>query len=420
MICDPFDPTPYPRTPRQQQLCERARALAARFGERAAEHDRDGSFPHANFADLRTAGFAGLTVPESLGGDGADLLEMVMVLEELGRGDGSTALAFTMHAQTVGHAVESGAWPEPLFARLCREAVERGALVNSVATEPELGSPARGGRPKTTARPVRDRSGSVVAWQMSGRKSFASMAPTLDYAIVPATLEGTNYETARFLVPMAGGEGAGISIVETWDSLGMRATGSHDLVLRDVNVPAGMMVERVAEGASARNAPVNAWFMLGVSAVYLGVAEAALTCGCDYALARVPTALGKPIAEVEAIQRQLGQASFLLQQARLALYQAAALWQDNSPPTNTLSNLVAVAKVTATNNAIGAVDLVMRAAGGSAMSRSLPLERYYRDVRGGLYHPINDDAAYVGFGKSAIAASRAASEAARMSKENSL
>ena len=211
--------------------------------------------------------------------------------------------------------------------------MQAGALINACATEPELGSPSRGGRPKTTARPVHDADGEPTAWLIDGRKSFASMAPVLDYFILPATLQDGTEDVARFVVP----KGAGIEIVETWDAMGMRTTGSHDLRLTAVPAPAANMIARTSQSTGGG---ANAWFVLLVSAVYVGVAQAALIAAARYAHERVPTALGRPIATLESIQRHLGQAELLLTQARLALYQTAALWQTCPERRSELSALL--------------------------------------------------------------------------------
>ena len=383
----------------------RARALASTFAQRAPATDRAGAFAAENIADLRAAGFAALPVPAELGGAGARLLESVRVVEEIARGDGSTALCFTMHIQTLGHAAEVRAWAPELFAEICRAAVEEGALLNAVASEAELGSPSRGGRPRTTAAPERDASGAISGWRINGRKTWASMSPALTWMIVPAALDPTpehgDEATARFLVP--NDPAAGVTIEETWDALGMRATGSHDVWLRNVRVPAAQLLSEGSESAAGKGALVNAWFMLTVSAVYVGVAQAAVEAAARFALQRVPTALGKPIAETETVQRHLGQAEFLVQQARLLLHHVAGRWDAEPAARPTLTQAVNIAKVTATNNAVQAVDHCMRVAGGTAMFRELPLERYYRDVRAGLNHPINDDLAYLNLGKLALA-----------------
>lgn len=391
----------YPRTERQLRFIAIAQELAGVFAERAADYDRLAAFPHENYADIRAAGLPALVIPEEYGGWGAGLLETILTMETLAMGDGSTALNLTMHMQTLGEAAETGSWPSALFAKVCQDAVERGALINSIATEPELGSPSRGGKPKTTAEPVYEK-GRLVAWLLNGRKTFGSMSPALDYMLIPAALQDGSDEVARFLVE----PGPGLEIVETWDAMGMRTTGSHDIVLRDVQVPHEHILSRGAMDKAAsktkQGSKTNAWFMLGVSAVYVGVALAALQTAASYARDRVPTALGKPIAELESIQRRLGQAELLLHQARTHLYYGAELWERHPDERVQLSPMIMAAKVTATNKAVEAVDHCMRVAGGASMLKTLPLERYYRDVRGGLSHPVNDDQALVLLGQQAI------------------
>jgi alkylation response protein AidB-like acyl-CoA dehydrogenase len=390
----------YPRNDRQGYLVALAAELADQFALRAVDQDRTGAFPYANFEAIRGTLLPRMVVPVELGGWGADLLETVMTVERLAVGDGSTALSITMHLQTLGSAAERGNWPQALFARICTDVVRRGALINACATEPELGSPSRGGKPKTTARlvdPALSSHDPAATWSISGRKSFASMAPVLDYLIIPASLEDDSGEVAHFVVPRS----EGVEIVETWDAMGMRTTGSHDVVLRDVVVPNANLIARNSQSTGGG---ANAWFLLTVSAVYLGVAEAALAAAARYAQERVPTALGRPIATLESVQRHLGQAAFLIQQARSLLYHHAALWGAEPAVREEMAAMLAVAKVTATNNAVTAVDHCMRAAGGISITHALPLERYYRDVRAGLSHPIGDDEAYHILGRQALSA----------------
>jgi alkylation response protein AidB-like acyl-CoA dehydrogenase len=392
----------YPYTERQRHFIAIAERLAPQFAERAALHDQEGSFPFENFADIRAAGLPALIVPAEFGGWNASLLETIMTMEALAIGDGSTALSLTMHMQTLGEAAETRSWPPHLFELVCRQAVERGALINSIATEPELGSPSRGGKPKTTATPVMESGSTPSAWLLNGHKTFGSMSPALDYMLIPAVLQDGSEEVARFLVE----PGPGLEIVETWDALGMRATGSHDIVLNNVRVPNSHIMTRGQTDKAAskvtKGAKTNPWFMLGISAVYLGVAEAALRTAARYAQERVPTALGKPIAELESIQRRLGQAELLIHEARTAIYHAAELWERHPEAHIELSPTILAAKYTATNQAIEAVDHCMRVAGGASMGKSLPLERYYRDVRGGLSHPMSDDQLLVLLGQQTI------------------
>lgn len=386
----------FPITQRQEQFLAIAKELSNRFATRAAEQDRTGAFPYENFVEIRAAGLPALPVPIEHGGWGADLLETVMVTEQLAKGDGSTALSFVMHLQTIGSAAEKGDWPPELFADLCRAAVERGTLVNSLATEPNLGSPSRGGRPQTTARPRYAPDGSLAGWLIDGCKSFASMFPVLDYAVVSASLEDGSGEVGRFLVAVD----ERFQVEESWDALGMRTTGSHTVALRGVEASPHALIGRSAPGATKGSG--NAWFTLGVSAVYLGIAAAALDVAAQYALERTPTTLGRPIATLESVQRRLGQATLLLHTVRAQLYYTAEQWMRYPERRSDLALSLVAAKIAVTNYAIDAVDHCLRVVGGAGLTRTLPLERLYRDVRAGLSHPPSDDEALTALGQETL------------------
>ncbi len=367
-----------------EDLEMRASETARAFAQEAAEHDRTGAFPAANFARLRAEHWPGLPVPSSLGGGGAGLRDVVAVVEKFAEGDGSTALAIAMHFQTVGGARDKGHWRPEAADRVFREIVARGALVNACASEPELGSPSRGGLPRTTARRTAN------GWVIDGRKNFASMAPVLDYFVIPAaTDDDGGMPIGRFLVA----RGDGVSVEETWDPMGMRASGSHDIVLTQVEVSDDALLYRESpEPPQPFRAPANAWFLLAVTAVYLGVAAAALRAAAAYALQRVPVALGRPIATLDGIQRRLGEADLGLRAARCLSLQTAAAWDAHPDRRETLDGDLVAAKITGTNAAIAATSAAMRVVGGTSMHRDLPFERLFRDAQAGLYHPPADDA----------------------------
>jgi len=111
----------------------------------------------------------------------------------------------------------------------------------------------------------------------------------------------------------------------------------------------------------------------------------------------VPTALGKPIASLPGIQRQIGELDVELQAAQMMLLEAARQWDEERD-----MSAVAPAKLFANDAAIRATDRAMRIVGGQAITHALPLERHYRDVRGGLTHPPSGDLALQAVGRNAI------------------
>ena len=384
----------YPTTERQAELMALADRLAERFAARADAHDRDNTFPFENFQDLREAGYLALSVPAEFGGGGIDLLDLALAQERLARGDGATALAAAMHLTLLGRLGETRVWPEAAFARVCGDVVARGALINSAHSEPEMGSPSRGALPSTTARRTAD------GWVLNGRKRWASLAPALTHVVVLAAAEAVGGDEpprrANFLVP---GDAAGLRIEETWDNLGMRATASHDLVLADVAVPDAALLP---EGATTVPGEGKGWGPLVVSAVYLGIAGAARNAAVAYARDRRPNGMAGPIAELQTIQHRVAEIELLLLQARSVLYGTAETWVRCPERRAAIEWQLAAAKYTATNHAIRVTDLALRVVGANGLSRRLPLERYFRDVRSGLSQPPMDDVALTAIGRAAL------------------
>jgi alkylation response protein AidB-like acyl-CoA dehydrogenase len=385
-------PLPYPKTERQAACMALAERLGAFAAERAAHHDREGSFPHESIDVLREAGYPALTVPREFGGWGADPLELALAQERLAYGDGSVGLGSWMHLGLIARQATSRTWPAAIFERVCREIVEEGALVNAAASEPDLGSPSRGGLPSTTA--VRTSDG----WRINGRKSWASLAPALKYCVVMATVEddGQPPRRANFLVPMAS---PGLRIEETWDTVGMRGTGSHDVVLEDVLVPHDVRLP--GEEATGQGDP-RGW-NVGSGAVYTGIAVAARDFAVGYARGRRPSGQrGASIAEYQTVQHRVAEIDMLILQSRSILYQTAEAWVERPDLRESLAWQVNASKYVATNNAIRVTDLALRVVGSAGLARTLPLERYFRDARAGLGNPPMDDIALTLIGKGAL------------------
>jgi alkylation response protein AidB-like acyl-CoA dehydrogenase len=392
----------YVLTAHQQRVVALADELAARFAERAVLHDRDGSFPFQNYADLHESGYLRLAIPREYGGEAADAFTMVMAQEHLARGDGSTALAASMLVHILGRGAEEHSWPTPIFATICRTIAAEGGLINSVVTEPELGSISRGGAPATSATPT------TGGWLINGHKNFATGGPALRYLVtgvaLPPSADAPKGEMASAIV-QAGAPG--LRLESTWsDSLSLRTSGNDDVYYENVFVPDDWLVNRRPIGAPAPpGAPpfFNAW-SLTVAAVYLGIGQAACDAACDYANGRVPPSLGKPIAELPHIQQWIGQMQVALDAARAVLYDTTRAWVERPELRPTLGAPLAEAKYLATNAACSATETALRVAGGFSLTRALPLERYFRDARAGLFNPPQDDLALGQVGRAALAA----------------
>ena len=364
----------YIRNEEERARVLQAEELAARFAKRAAAHDLEASFPFDNFADLREAGLLKLTTPRAYGGDEASLYELVQLQERLAYGDGSTALAVGWHIGQMLHLRTTRKWPEELFAELCRDVVTDGAMINTFASEAASGSPSRGGKPETTA--TFENGG----WRITGRKTFSTLSPILDRFVVSAFVPDEN-RADDFLIHRTDE----VTIVETWDTLGMRATGSHDVVLDGVWVDARM---RLGGGQGIDDG--GGW-LLHIPACYMGIALAARDYALAFARSYQPNTMKEPIAALPSVQHMIGEMETELRTARSLLYAAADRWDRETDNRPSLRPDLGLAKYVATNSAIRIVDLAMRIVGAASLERKRPLERYYRDVRAGLHNPPMDN-----------------------------
>ena len=293
--------------------------------------------------------------------------------------DATTAYAVGMHLMSVGSELAAAAWPPETRQRILSEVVSRGALINQTATEPELGSPQGGGRPATTMR-----ADGPGAWRISGHKTFTTLAPALDYFITFVAVDGTE-EIARVAVPASA---PGLRIEETWDALGLRATGSNDVFFENVAVRDEDVLFRREVDKSVQRLGDFAWFALLVSASAYGVARAARDYTVAFARERQPTGYADPIAKLPVVRAAIGRIDAELLISKSSLLRTAETW-DTRPDLRgaSLAPQVAATKLHVTDAAVAIVDRCMRLVGGVSLHRSEPLERYYRDVRGPLHNP---------------------------------
>ena len=383
---------PFPKTERQAELIALADSLAGPFAARAESVDRDGSFPFQNFREMHEAGYLGLTIPRERGGLGATPLEYALAHERIGRACGSTALAANMHLSLIGRINETGMWPDEILDRVNEDIITNGALINSANSEPDLGSPSRGGMPTTTAQRT------PRGWIINGRKRWASLAPALTYMLTLATIVDGDGPPRRgnFLVPASS---AGIHVDKTWDNLGMRGTASDDVVFTDVEVPLDALV--AVDGSSVPGDGLG-WSAFGGAAVFLGIGQAARDAAIQFARERRPNGMDGPIAELQTIQHRIAAIELDLLQARTLLYATAEWWTER--PQERPANMwrLAAAKYAVTNAVIRATDEALRVAGSAGLAATSPLQRYFRDARTAIGQPPIEDVALTTIGKAAL------------------
>jgi len=367
---------------RKAELVAWADELGAAIAGHAVDHDRDGTFVTEAYDLFRRAGYLALAVPEELGGRGATIRQVAMAQRRLAHHCSSSALASVMHH----HVVLFTAWRHrrglPGAEATLRRVAEEGIVLVST-----------GGADQTRPR------GRAVAvdggYLVSGHKIFASQAPVGAAMSTMFPFEDPEEGTVvlNMAVPM---QAEGVHVLDTWDAMGMRGTGSHDVELDEVFVPEDKVLARRPWGVV--DGPLQVIYqhaLLPIAAVYLGVAEAAR----DHAVASVA---GTPKAEDPVVQRQIGQMDTRLRAAAWALDGALATVGDDPAPDMGALAAVFAAKTTVTEAVLEVCDRAMEVTGGAAFYKGSPVERAYRDVRGITFHPVSPDRAVLHAGQVAL------------------
>lgn len=370
-----------------------AATLSELFARTSEHHDRDGSFPFDNLQALKDAGLFRMFISRDEGGFGADIAQAARFLRGIAAGDASTALILTQHLAVSG-AFARRAPNQERLARFLRDLVATDAF-----TPLFTGAPEYEGRGPTQARRV---DGGFV---VNGRKGFGTGVLIADWAVSQASMydgPGGTY-TVLFVYPI---RQPAIEIVPTWDTLGMRATSSHDFLIKDMFVPDDNVIafgpeaeERPGPGANNVHSALVVLGNVCFSAVYLGIADAAKRYLVDTLLKRAPVKEIQPFAQTPAIQTALGEIDLLWREASAMFdwnIDRHREWDPADPQV--LPDIVAM-KDRVTHGAVRIVDACLTLAGGMALSRRSPLERYYRDVRSGPIHPFNHNAAITLLGR---------------------
>ena len=373
----------YALTEKQRTLLDLAARLGReKFAPRAAQYDRDATFPFENYDDMREAGLLRICVPEQYGGWGADFATYVMVAAEIGRHCGATALSYNMHvcstiwsgfiADDLEMTPEQRADHERNRALHYRRIVVDGKIYSQPFSEG--GAAAAGKAPWGTLAKKAD-GGYIV----NGKKIFASLSGAADYYGILCTVDkpGATQKDSLYLAVPASENG--VTVVGDWDPLGMRGTVSRTLIFKDVFVPdeARLMPEGLYAQAALR------WphMFATLSPTYMGIAQAAYDFTVSYLRGEMP---GTPPVK----RRMYPTKQISVAQMKIKLEETRALFLKNAaearvdPPKETRLALYA-AHYSIMENSNDICRLAVRTCGGQSMLKTLPLERMYRDSRCG-------------------------------------
>ncbi|WP_341702340.1 acyl-CoA dehydrogenase family protein [Ferrovibrio sp.] len=350
----------YWRNSARLPLSELVQTLGIGFAHRAADYDSRDRFAAENFAEMKVAGLLAAGVPAELGGGGASYVEVADMLRSLGRHCGGTALALAMHTH-------------PLMAAVWRWQTEKApvdGLLKRVAAE-DLMLLSTGGNDWLNGSGTAEKA--EGGYLFSGRKRFVSGCEAGDLLMTMA-LDGDTVLHAG--IPM---KSEGVRIEPTWQTLGMRASGSHDVILDRVLVP---------DAAIAVRRPAGQWhpffhlvtmiaFPL-IYSVYRGVAESLR----EEALALA----GRRRTEGDT-QLLAGRMETAFAAAAAAHGQMVACAAAGKPGEATSAQIMTLKRVM-TDNLLTMAGAALDVAGGSAFYRTSRAERLFRDLQAARYHPF--------------------------------
>ncbi len=341
--------------------------IASDIAKEAAQHDADDTFVEGGFRRLKDAGFFKMHVPAELGGHGASYGELCAVIRRLPTGCSSTALAFAMHSHIV--AVAAWRWRNdkaPTDGLLKRIAAENLVCISSGGSDwlKSLG----------TATKVDG------GYRIKARKIFASGSPMGDLLVTSAVTDDpqTGATVLHFAVPF---KAEGVKIHDTWRVMGMRGTGSNDVELNDVFVPDAAISGRRPQGKWHHLFHVISMIAFPIIySAYAGVADAARAKALEVARKKPDDGnLAYIAGDMENAHATLD----------IALADMIRIAENDKPGPETTSRAM-IRRQLVGQNAIKTVERALELAGGAAFYRSLGLERAFRDVQAGRFHPLQE------------------------------
>jgi len=363
---------------------------------RTAGYDRDNRFFSEDFEDLRATGYLLMAVPTELGGLGLTLAEVCREERALARRSPATALALNMHVYWTGVAADLWRHGDKSLSWILEEAVA-GEVFAAGHGESGNDMPVL----LSTARAERVDGG----YRIYAHKIFGSLTPVWTRLGLHAmdTSDPANPKIVHAFLPR---DTEGYHVVETWDTLGMRATRSDDTVIEGALIPDQYIARVVPAGLAGADAfvlGIFAWAEPTFASMYVGLAERALELAVAGLKKKTSIALGgRALAYNPMIQHTIAEMSIELESITAHVERIAADWSAGVDYGMGWPAKLVSAKYKAVEGAKRIVDLAMDVSGGTGMFKSNELERLYRDVRCGGFHPANSALVHELVGKSAL------------------
>lgn len=354
--------SPMGLTPDQVALQETVRRFAAdRIAPRAAEIDRTNAWPEELWKEIVGLGIIGVAFPEELGGGGGTYLDFVLMIEEIARASAAAALMPVLNVIAAAALQRYGS--EEL-----RGAYLPGLLSGDLKACWAFTEPATGSDPRAIeTKAVETASG----WSVSGRKAFISHSGVADIAVIFAR---TGERLSAIVVDA---HQSGFQPGARYDLLGLRGADTGDLVLDEVETPAGHVLGDVGDGMRIL-VSIESEAKVRASAMCTGMAQAALDESISYGLTRLHR--GQPLAEkFPTTAALIADIAVEVESARWLTYHVAG--RRTVPATPEFDLLAATCKLAASRAARQASSLAMQVHGAYGYTAEFPVSRIYRDAK---------------------------------------
>jgi alkylation response protein AidB-like acyl-CoA dehydrogenase len=367
--------------------------MLARFHERAPIYDRENRFFDEDFEELRRAGYLKIAVPEEMGGAGMSLAQVILEQRRLAYYAPATALAVNMHVYWTGLVADLHRMGDTSIDWLLHEA---GAGEVFAAGHAETGNdlPVL----LSTSKAERVHGG----YRITGHKQFGSLTPVWTRLGVHA-MDTSDPSAPKIIHAFVPRGTPGYTVRETWDTLGMRATRSDDTILDSVFVPDRYIARVVPAGAlDPFVGGIFAWALLNFGSIYCGVAARARDLAITGARKKTSLGVSRPMAYHPEIQHLFSEMQLTLEAMEPQVDKIASDWSTGVDHGAAWPMKIVAAKYNCVEGAKKVVDLAMTASGGAGMFKSNELERLYRDVRCGGFHPANTTLTHEIVGKTTL------------------
>ena len=369
-------------------------ALLQACRQRAAGYDRDNRFCQEDFDELKAAGYLKLTLPKEFGGEGYTLNQYTREARKLARYAPATALCLNMHHYWVGTAADSWRAGDKSVGFI---------LEDAAAGEVFAAGHAESGNETSIVMSITKAEKVPGGYKFTGRKSFGSLSPVWTRLGIHG-MDASDPAHPKVIHGFLPRDAAGVTIKQTWDVMGMRATRSDDTLLDGAFVPDKYIVRAVPAGLAGADyfvLSIFAWALMGFGNIYYGLAQRLLELTIEQVKSKGSLAMTRSMAHHPHVQDGVADIVIGLEAIGAQLESVTRDWSEGVQHPDWPIKIVA-AKYNAVETAWKIADRALEVSGGFGMFKKSEMERLFRDARAGRFHPANSSLTHELIGKLAL------------------